>query len=509
MNSAREVICHPQEKGLRWILGGLGAAATVAAVGLWAASGMVAWLVVCLLSVPTCLTSLNRATARVRADARGLHVRTLLRRWSLPWSDVADLRVRLKYENTPRAPEGRWVVVVLRDGRRRRLPLPVSWTPQDPDFHAALDALRALHRHHGTPESDHLPVISSRTAGRGWAGALVLCVLLLAGAGLAGWFVPGTGATERAWKSAVPCTAGTPAEDRSECLTTLAAVIERTEPRRPREESRLYFTGARPMRRLAVSQEAAQEFRPGDRVRLTLWRGEVRTVTGERHVWRDHMAGAGEVAVVATGLALGAGYPAARLLIRLRGRRRPDDEVLPSALPFAVPLVVTGLWLLPLSHAYFARPLGPTAALTWAAAGTLVSLALLCWAWRATRVRVPEAAPASGAAGGPSADALDGEVFVRARFLEPTDYNPHSFGTHIVLGGGAPPAVIPHPGPGRYAARPIPVDRLTLRDVRRARGGDGDTVPTGWHVAELDDGGTPVRLAAAPADLARILDRLR
>ncbi|NEC33410.1 PH domain-containing protein, partial [Streptomyces rubrogriseus] len=30
----------------------------------------------------------------------------------------------------------------------------------------------------------------------------------------------------------------------------------------------------------------------------------------------------------------------------------------------------------------------------------------------------------------------------------------------------------------------------------------------GWHVAELDDAGGPVRLAAAPADLARILHAL-
>ncbi|MFF1648558.1 hypothetical protein [Streptomyces sp. NPDC058240] len=95
-----------------------------------------------------------------------------------------------------------------------------------------------------------------------------------------------------------------------------------------------------------------------------------------------------------------------------------------------------------------------------------------------------------------------------ARFLEQTDYNPHLFGTHIVLGDG-PPAVTPHPGPGRFAAKPIPVDRLTVKSVRRVRGGDGDTVPGGWHIAELDDEGRPVRLAAAPADLTRIIRELR
>lgn len=39
-------------------------------------------------------------------------------------------------------------------------------------------------------------------------------------------------------------------------------------------------------------------------------------------------------------------------------------------------------------------------------------------------------------------------------------------------------------------------------------GGDGDTVPSSWHIAELDDAGTPVRLAAAPDDLTRILREL-
>lgn len=502
MTDAREVICRSQEKDAWWFLAGLGAVATIAAVALRAASGAYAWLGAGLLSVPMGLLSLHRATARVRADARGLHVRTLLRRRSLPWSDIADLHVRLTNENNPRAQEGRRVVAVLRDGRRRRLPLPLSRSPHDPDFDDTLDALRTLHRRHGTPRSGHLPVISHRTVGRGRAGSLVLCALLLAGAGLAAWFVPETGARERAWKTATPCTARTPAEDRSECLTVLPAVIERTEPHHPKKENWLYFADARPMRRLAVSYDAAEEFRPGDRVRLTLWRGGVRTVAGDRHVWHDHIPGAGEVAVIAVGLFLAAGYPAVQALIRLRGRHRPDDEVLPSALPFAAALVVTGLWLLPLCYLYFATPLGPPATLTWAAAGTLTSLALVTRAWRATRIRVPEAT------GEPPAAPDGEEVFVRARFLDPTDYNPHFFGTHIVLGGGAPPAVVPHPGPGRYAARPIPVDRLTLRAVRRARGGDGDTVPANWHVAELDDEGTPVRLAAAPADLARILDRL-
>lgn len=52
----------------------------------------------------------------------------------------------------------------------------------------------------------------------------------------------------------------------------------------------------------------------------------------------------------------------------------------------------------------------------------------------------------------------------------------------------------------------MPVERLVVKEVRRVRG--GDTVPSSWHIAELDDAGTPVRLAAAPDDLTRILREL-
>ncbi|GAA2947606.1 hypothetical protein GCM10010446_36060 [Streptomyces enissocaesilis] len=47
------------------------------------------------------------------------------------------------------------------------------------------------------------------------------------------------------------------------------------------------------------------------------------------------------------------------------------------------------------------------------------------------------------------------------------------------------------------------MERLTVRDVRRARGSDGDTVPGSRHIAEPDGAGTPVRRAAAPAGPTR------
>ncbi|MFF2961966.1 PH domain-containing protein [Streptomyces sp. NPDC057963] len=516
MTEVREVNCRPLHRNPLWFFVGIGAAGAIVAMVHTVYRGPDLWLGVGLLLASAGIAALHGVTTRVSADAYGLHSRTLLHRWSVPWQDVVDLRIRLKYANTPRAPETRHVSLLLRDGRKRILPLPRSGSSDDPDFDAKLDALRTLHRRYGAPESDHLSVVSYRTAGRGWAGSLCLCALLLACAGAVAWSVPNTASHFRAWKSATPCTAEVAATERGDCLTTVPAVIARTEANQPKRSSWLYFAHGRPLDRLAVSREDAQGFRPGDRVELTVWRDAVRVVSGEHYVWREHIPAGGEPAVVAAVLALAAGYPGARVLVRLRGRRLPDDEVLPSALPFVGVLVGTALWLLPLCYLHPTAPLASATAITWAAAGSLVTLGLSAWAWRATRVSTPGAAGEAGEAreareareaGGTEGSGGKEEVFLAARFLEHTDYNPHGFGTHVVLGDG-PPAVTPHPGPGRFAARRIPVERLTVKDLRRVRGSDGDTVPSSWHIAELDDAGEPVRLAAAPADLTRIIREL-
>ncbi|MTE22375.1 PH domain-containing protein [Streptomyces sp. TRM43335] len=505
----REVICRPLRRRALWCFVALGAAGAGSAVARLAYRGepLDVWLGVGLLLSLVGVASLHSVTARVSADTHGLRSRTLARRRSVSWRDVADLRVHLRYADVHRTREIRRVGLALRDGRKRLLPLPQDgWICGDPDFDAKLDALRALHRRYGTPKSSHVPVVSYRTAGRGWVGSLALCALLLACAGVAAWSVPSTASNERAWKSATPCTDETPAAERGECLTTLPAVIERTEAERPRQRGRLYFADGRPLERLTVSREAARAFRPGDSVELTFWRSRVREVAGERHVWRDHVPGAGSSAVAAAVCVLAAGYPGAQVLLRLRGRRLPDDEVLPSALPFAGALVGTALWLVPFCFLHPTAPLASPVAITWVAAGSLATLGLFAWAWRATRVRAPGTGE-DGVEGKAEEEDEGRDVYLAARFLEHTDYNPYGFGTHIVLGGG-PPAVTPHHGPGRFAAKRIPVERLALKDVRRPRGDDGDTVPGNWHVAEIDDAGTPVRLAAAPADLARVLRAL-
>nr|WP_231905619.1 PH domain-containing protein [Streptomyces davaonensis] len=493
MNSsgAGDVVFRSRWRRALWGVVGITAACVLLAVLGLVLGGPVPLAAVGVLCLCLGLAALRSATAEVRADARGIHTR----RRTTPWADVADLRVRVK--TWPRGEESRHVLVAPRRGPARQLPLPVGWGGADQDFDRGLDALRALHRSHGNPESDHLVVVSQRTAGRGSVWSPVLCVLLLAGAGLTAWFVPRADVHQREWEAAVPCAASTPAEDRRECLTSIPAVIERIDEDGPKRGGVLYFADDRPLDRLRVSQEAAQEFRPGDEVELTAWRGEVMEIAGSRHVWREHVSPPGDLAAVSAGLALAAGYPAARMLTRRRGRRLPDDEVLPSALPFAAVLVGTGAWLLPLCYLHPTDLLGSATTIAWAAAGTAATLAMTAGAWRATRVRTP---------GGADAPAEQGEVFLRAHFLESTDYNPHGFGTHIALGGDEPPAVTP--GPDRFAARTIPARRLTVGEVRRARGSDGDTVPRSWHIAELDDAGTPVRLAAAPADLTRVLRAL-
>ncbi|MGW0939559.1 PH domain-containing protein [Streptomyces sp. NPDC002666] len=498
MPDAGEVIYRPAaRRALWWCAAVCAAGAGVTAVLAAYLAGLMA--AVALLLAPVALACLYAATARVSADAYGLRSRTLLRRRNLPWSGIADLRTYIQYG---RNQDIHRVSVLLRDGHTRRLPLPMSGSLADrPEFDAKLDALRALHRRYGDPASGgNAPVISYRTAGRGAAVSWVVCVLLLAGAGLAAWYVPGLASQHRAWKAAVPCTVATPDAERGECLSTRYAVIARTTVTKREGSSRLYFADGRPLERLGVSREAAGAFRPGDHVELTVWRHQVREVAGDRYVWRAHFTGAGEAAVVAAGCALAAGYPGARLLLRRRGLRLPDDEVLPSALPYAAALVGTAAWLLPLCYLHPTDPLGSPGTVVWAASGTAATLGMFTRAWQATRVRTPGDTPATGVGS-------SRELFLAARFLEHTAYNPHGFGTHVVVGDG-PPAVTPHPGPGRFAARPIPAERLTLTDVRRARGSDGDSVPRSWHIAEMDDAGEPVRLAAAPADLARILDAL-
>ncbi|MFE9171713.1 PH domain-containing protein [Streptomyces kebangsaanensis] len=496
-----EVTCRPRWKRTRWFFVGLvaaGASLVAVRITYWGEL-LDVWLGFGLLLVSAGIATLRVVTARVSAGAYGLRFQAPLRHRNVPWHDIADLRVYRKYARTSWPHKPRRVSLVLHDGRERLLPLPQGRPSDDPDFDATVEALRALHRRYRTAESSRVPAVSYRTARRGWAGLLVGFPLLLVFAGMAAGSVPETASYEQAWKSATACTAETPAEKRDECLTTIPAVISRTEDNQPRRPSWLYFTDGRPLERLDVSRDAALGFQAGDRVELTFWRGRVMKVAGKSYVWHENVPTAGSTAAFAAAFALAACCPAAHSLLSLLGRRLRDDKDLPPALPFACALAVTALWLLPLCYFHPTTLLSSPLTITWAVAGSLVTLGLFAGAWHTTHV------PAPGATGATEKSVVerDEEEFLAARFLEDTDYNPHGFGTHIVLGGG-PLAVAP--GPGRFAAKPIPVERLTVKSVRRAR--STDHVDRSWDIAELDDAGKPVRLTAAPADLARILREL-
>lgn len=451
------------------------------------------------------LVGLGSAAPVVHADADGVRYRTLLRRHTIPWQDVAAVRVHRTFVRS-QYQEYRRVSLLLRDGRFRKLPQPCSYETTDPEFDAKVEALRALQRRHGTPEEpEHLHVITARTGGHGVFGPIAWCApLLIVAMVIALWAVPRSLADERAWRAAVPCTAATPVADRGECLATLPGVVLRTDVHERSKYNSLYLSAGRGPERIRVSHETAGAFAPGDPIEVTFWRGRPRAVVGAHAAWHEYRAPAGQLLALAVAFALAACYPAARAVQRIRGRRLPDDEVLPSALPFAGVLLMTALWLLPLCVLHPTDPLGSPATITWAVSGAAVTVGLLVLAFRASRVRSPGVAgPTDG-----TDDAGWEEVFLPARFLEHTEYNPYDFGTHVVLGGGEVLAVSPHSGPGRFGVRRVPVERLTLHRVRRARGGDGDGVPRDWHIAEFDDAGTPVRLSAAPDDLARVLRAL-
>lgn len=95
MTEIREVTCRPPGKRTKLFFVGLGTAGAILAAWRLALRGTLldAWLGVGLLLVPTGLEALRGVVAGVRADPYGLHIRTLLRRRSVPWRDIADLQV--------------------------------------------------------------------------------------------------------------------------------------------------------------------------------------------------------------------------------------------------------------------------------------------------------------------------------------------------------------------------------------------------------------------------------
>ncbi|MDF6019360.1 hypothetical protein [Streptomyces sp. JH34] len=99
MTDTPDLILNPRNRRALWCSVALGAAGTgLAAIRLAYVAGFPdpAAAVGLLLAVLG-LVCLYAATARVSAGVHGLRSWTLLRRRSMPWSDVADLRTYIQY----------------------------------------------------------------------------------------------------------------------------------------------------------------------------------------------------------------------------------------------------------------------------------------------------------------------------------------------------------------------------------------------------------------------------
>ncbi|MFE0177539.1 PH domain-containing protein [Streptomyces sp. NPDC059002] len=474
------------------------AACGVPAVEFWAV------LAVCLACTTAfCPVWLRR---RLDADAAGLRFRSLWRWRRIEWDEIARLGVVEKDHG--RGGRTRHVAAELRHGGRLvRLPLPYGTAPFDEIFDDELARLRALHRRHtDLPPAPEFPLFGAAPAEAPRARLvkarllpLFLCVMATAGAGYVA--VMGIAPEERQareWRASVPCPATQgPADPRRDCRTTLHGVIERTAYKYNKrgEDDWLSFTGNRPTGRLNVRVETAKAFEPGDRVALTWWRGRLMTVASKEHTAEEDVPRPGSQAAVVTLALLGG---SAFALLALAGRRRrgqpvaPGDRAEPTGMTFLLPIGLTALWAVPLAGL---RPDAAVAVPVGAVCG-LGTLALVIMAWRRTG---PRGAPA------PRALPRDEDVFLPARFLDDTPYNPHHLGTHIVV-GKPPMAVLPHGGPGRFAAKDIPTQRLTVQGIRRPL--PTEDVPSTWNVADLLDEGTHVRLAASPANLAVLVEEL-
>jgi hypothetical protein len=328
---------------------------------------------------------------------------------------------------------------------------------------------------------------------------LLLCVPAVAGA--ACFAVVGVSSEEqrdREWRAATPCPAAAPVDVRADCVTTLPAVIERTEAKlnKSNSDNWLYFRGDEPWDRLNVMYDTATAFEFGDHVALIWWRGDLMKVAGNHHTANEGVPRPGGTAGSIVFGILAVGFLAVSALAGyLRGRPVTVGEPMrPSAFAFLIPLAVAALWAVPLAGV---RP-GRAVAVPVAAVGVLVVLVLLARAWRVSG----PTSPVQPRPLGPGED-----IFLPVRFLQDKPLDPDLDGNHIALGAG-PMSVLPHGGPGRLGGKEIPVWRFTVQGLRRPKRLTERSVPANWYVAELLYSGAQVRLAAAPADLLLLVQEL-
>ncbi|MFE7435407.1 PH domain-containing protein [Streptomyces tendae] len=104
MNTGREVSVRPLRTRPLWVLVALGAAGAVLAAGRLVHTGELLdwWVGGGLPAALIGVAFLHAVTLEVGADAYGVRYGSLVRRRrSLPWGDIADLRVHIQYGRTP------------------------------------------------------------------------------------------------------------------------------------------------------------------------------------------------------------------------------------------------------------------------------------------------------------------------------------------------------------------------------------------------------------------------
>ncbi|MFE0103563.1 PH domain-containing protein [Streptomyces sp. NPDC059009] len=456
-----------------------------------------------LLIGVVCATYLRR---RMYVGPDGLRMRTLWRWRRLGWDRIVRFgAVERRYS---RGSSIR-MAAELTDGRLVPLPLPIDST-RSAAFERDEARLQALHARHAPSTPDpalpHFgarPEESARTrlVHTRLVPLLLATVAIVPSAYVAVYGVPFEERAERTWRQAQLCPEMPGPDDVGrDCKTVATGVIARkhSELKRGSSDNWLEFVDDIPVHHLEVEYDTASPAAPGDRVTLTWWRGQLMSVSGPGYTNNEGMPEPKALSVVVT-LVLPA--LAGATLISLARRRKhgqpvgPDASLTPTGLPFLLPLGFTWVWSVTLAAVRPADAIALPAAAC-CAAGTL---ALTGVAWWATGRRLPSR---------PRPVPAGEDVFIKARFLDSTPYNPNLLGTHVVLGAG-PMAVVPHAGPGRFGAHAIPLERLRVQGMRRPL--PTEEVSSTWYVADLQDTqdeNTRVRLAAAPADLHLLIARL-
>ncbi|MFF9351307.1 hypothetical protein [Streptomyces sp. NPDC014734] len=367
------------------------------------------------------------------------------------------------------------------------------------------------------------PSPPSRPAGgRGgaWFTGLVGLAFVVGAAVFMFGLLPASRADHRDYTAATACPVEEPGKPRAsrepdrDCLAESPAVVVRTESgRRGRSTYRYLFLTAPPSPTASVAGDgAAREFRlemssgspvfgavtAGDRVRVTYWRGEARSVAfGHLRQGTGAVPGGARRLFLAAGLAmlmLGAAFLWGGYWWARRSADSPALDPWQIRVPTGAFLCLAGAGAV----AAFATDSVPAVLMTTVVAALVIAVPTVLIIRRRLRrttdtmtvvPRVPE-----------------GERCLRALVLGDVPYSVDGF-DHLVIGPGLL-AATPDPT-GRVARRRLPSSLTPVRVRPPYRTDPGAAALNGLRVVECRDGTTPVVIAATADDVPWILGALR